>query len=239
MPVLDDITEAIEALCDPRQHSEPRWEWDHNRHRQPLKPYKTTQPGLIQQLRDMAEPGCDGEPGGRGGPESVPVAIDAVSLLAAITFGARMRASQWAVDLSHRVTVEDYLRGLVGVVGRRPFDDQRVLRSELRSWTWQAEIITGWRTPPRELPAPCPQCEGPVGSLLAYADPTNPRARCLACGARWAEVPERDEGSIRILGEHVNGYAGKSVAERKRLRAEAVAGRRRRNGEVEPERLSA
>lgn len=239
MAVLDDILEACDALCQPRLNKAARWGWDDQRHKKSLDPWETTQPGLIQQLRDMAEPGCDGEPGGRGGPESVPVAIDAVSLLAAITFGARMRAAQWGVNLSQRASVEDYLRGLVGAVGRRPHDDARVLRSELRSWAWQAEIVTGWRTPPKDLPAPCPQCEAPVGNLLAYADPTNPRAKCLACGARWAEAPERDEGSIRVLGEHVNGYAGKSMAERKRLRAEAVTERRRRNGEVEPERMSA
>ncbi|WP_346179638.1 hypothetical protein, partial [Streptomyces cuspidosporus] len=58
---LQDIAEAAHALTDARQHLEPRWEWDANRNRKPLPPHRTTVPGLIQQLRDHAEPGVDGD----------------------------------------------------------------------------------------------------------------------------------------------------------------------------------
>lgn len=234
---LTDINDAADALCQPRQHTEPRYEWDPNRHRKPIEPHRTVVAGLIQQLRDLAEPGVDGEPGGRGGPESVPVAIDAVSLLAAITFGVKRRTTMWAVDTTRRTTVEDHLRGLVGVVTRRPHDDQRVLRSELRSWQWQAEIITGWRTPPRELLAPCPKCDA-RGTLLAYADEANPQARCVGCGAKWAQEPGRDEGHIGILAEHVVAYRRRSGESMAAARRAAVETRRRRDGHL-PEGRSA
>jgi Zn ribbon nucleic-acid-binding protein len=226
---LTDIADAAELLCDPRQHAEPRWEWDANRNRKILPPHRTTVPGLIQQLRDQAEPGVDGEAGGAGGAKSVPVAIDAVSLLASITLGAAMRAKAWGVNLDERTTPEEHIRGLVGLAGRRTSDEQLELRRELRSWAWQAEIITGWRTPPRELVAPCPQCAA-RGTLLAYAAEDNPRARCVGCGAAWAEIPQRDEGSIRILAEHVITYQRKAGTTMAAARAAAVADRRRREG---------
>lgn len=226
---LTDIAEAAQALTDPRSHAEPRWEWDANRNRKPIKPHITTVPGLIQQLRDQAEPGVDGEAGGAGGAKSVPVAIDAVSLLASISFGAAMRAKQWGVNLDERTTPEEHIRGLVGLASRRNSDEQIELRRELRSWAWQAEIITGWRTPPRELVAPCPQC-GSRGTLLAYAAEDNPRARCVGCGAAWAEIPQRDEGSIRILAEHVVAYQKQAGTTMAAARTAAVAERRRREG---------
>lgn len=226
---LQDIADAAQALTDPRQHAEPRWEWDTNRNRKPLPPHRTTIPGLIQQLRDQAEPGVDGDAGGAGGPKSVPVAIDAVSLLASISLGAAMRAKQWGVNLDERTTPEEHIRGLVGLAGRRTSDEQHELRRELRSWQWQSEIITGWRTPPRELVAPCPQC-GARGTLLAYAAEDNPRARCVGCGAAWAELPQHDEGSIRILAEHVVAYQRQAGVTMAAARAAAVADRRRREG---------
>lgn len=226
---LQDIADAAEALCDPRQNSEARYEWDANRHKKPIDPHRTIVPGLIQQLRDSAEPGVDGEAGGAGGPESVPVAIDAVSLLAAISYGTKARAIRWGIDLSQRRTVEDHIRGLVGAAARRPHDDQRVLRSELTSWMWQAEIVTGWRTPPRELLAPCPQCEA-RGTLLAYASEANPQARCVGCGARWAQEPVRNEGHIGLLAEHVIDYRRRSGESMAAARAAAVTARRRREG---------
>lgn len=226
---LTDIAEAADALTNPTHHAEPRWEWDANRNRKTLPPHVTVVPSLIQQLREHAEPGVDGEQGGAGGPRSVPVAIDAVSLLAAIGLGAAMRAKRWGINLDERTTPEEHLRGLVGLAGRRASDEQIELRRELRSWQWQAEIITGWRSPPRELIAPCPQCSS-RGTLLAYAAEDNPRARCVGCGAGWAEIPQRDEGSIRMLAEHVIAYQRQAGTTMASARAEAVRVRRRREG---------
>lgn len=271
---LNDINDAADALCDPRHHAEPRWEWDAARHKKPLDPHTTVVPGLIQQLRDLAEPGNDGEPGGRGGPESVPVAIDAVSLLASITHGSALRVAAAIRDgqrIEARTGPESCIRALVGVAARMPHHRDRVdpygcatcrardgrkdaehwspchvcqpttqteLLSELRSWQWQAEIITGWRTPPRELPAPCMRCNA-RGTLLAYADEANPKARCVGCGAQWAQVPVGEEGPIGLLAEHVIGYQRRSGETGAALRAAAVQARRRRDGHAEGGRSAA
>lgn len=229
--ILQDIADAASALCDGKEHSEPRWEWDRNRNKKPLEPHKTIVPGLIQQLRDNQEPGGSGDSGGSGGPDTVPVALTAVSLLQSIEYGSRFRASAWGVAPGQRRQAEDFVRGLVGASPSRPSDDQFELRSELTSWMYQAEIICGWRLPPRELPAPCPLCDA-RGTLMAYPDAENPKARCVGCGSRWAEVPNPrfSEGSIRILAEHVIAYERMTLAERRVSRSSAVAARLRREG---------
>lgn len=227
---LTDIFDSAEALTDPRSHAEPRYEWDHNRHRKPLDPHRTVVPGLIQQLRELAEEGASNsdESGVRSVPSSSPPgAFDAVSLLAAITFGAAWRVER--VGLKARDTAESNIRAVVGEATRLDSDSQREIRAELRSWRRQAEVLTGWRTPPRELVAPCPQCNA-RGSLLAYADEDNPRARCTTCDASWAEIPHADEGSIRVLAAHVIAYQKRSGTTMAAARSAAVAERRRREG---------
>ncbi len=262
---LANIADAAEALCDPREHTEPRWGWDHNHNRKPLEPHRTTVPGLVEQLRVVAEPGNDGGVGGGAGPRSVPVAIDAVSLLAAIAHGAQKRltdAVRGGYRAEHRTGVEACIRAMVGVAPQLPHNRTRVdpyacpgcaarggrndrehwlpchhcqpttqteLSSELRSWQWQAEIIVGWRTPPRELTAPCPACEA-KGTLLAYAHPDNPSARCVGCGAQWSQEPGRGEGHIGVLSEHVVEYGRQIRAQQAQARTRAVQARRRREG---------
>lgn len=301
---IQDIADAVEALTDPHQHSEPRYDDDGK----PAKPHVTIVRGLIEQLRTEAEPGNDGGQGGTGGRESVPVAIDAVSLLGAIEYGSARRltgAIERGAHVERRRGAEDCLRALVGIAGQFPHSRTRVdpyicsgcvirarpgdpaddpywaefvdrsssrsaltpgevdallaearqgcapnrvdlehwapchrceptvqteLLSEARSWMWQAEIITGWRTPPRMLPAPCPACEA-KGTLLAYADPDNPQAKCTGCGAQWAQDCDEDVKPIGLLAAHVIAYAGKTADERAKARTEAVEERRRRDGE--------
>ncbi len=303
---LQDIAEVIEALTDPHHHAEPRYDEDGK----PTKPHITVVRGLIEQLRTEAEPGNDGGQGGTGGRESVPVAIDAVSLLGAIEYGAARRlasAIERGARVERRQGAEDCLRALVGIAGQFPHSRTRVdpylcpgcvtrarptdpaddpywaefiaratsrnnltpaqvdallvearqecapaqvelehwapchhceptvqkeLLSEVRSWMWQAEIITGWRIPPRLLPAPCMVCDA-KGTLLAYADPANPQARCTGCGTQWAQDCDEEIRPIGLLADHVRAYAGRTEEERRRARAEAVAQRRRRDGEPE------
>lgn len=225
-----DLAEAAEALTDARSHAEPLYRDDEHGNPRPGKPHKTIVPGLIQQLRDQAEPGADGETGGRGGPESVPVAIDAVSLLAAISFGAARRAGQWGVELGQRRTPEDYIRGLVGVANRRNSDEQFELCRELQSWRRQAEIITGWQNPPKELLAPCPACDA-RGTLLAQPkDQGLSTAWCTGCGQWWAEDPGEKEGHIGLLARHVIAYQDMGFDERREYRKAAVERRRRYEG---------
>lgn len=218
---LAAIHEAAEALCDPHQHSEPRWEWDHNRHRKPLNPHKVTLPGLIQQLREMAEPGS-GEEGtaAKSIAESrPPVTLDAVSLLAAIEFGAARRCIE--LGLTNRGTAESNIRAVAAEAARVDSDRQRVLASELRSWHNQAEVVTRWRNGAVELVAPCPAADehGHVcnarGTLLA--NPETHAAWCVACGHQWA--PEDADS----LFAHVRTYAGRSKAAAEEVRAEVRA----------------
>jgi Zn ribbon nucleic-acid-binding protein len=260
--LLVEIAEAAEMLCDPRSHREPRWTWDEHRNRKPLDPHITTVPGLIQQLRHVAEPGNDGADGGRGGRESVPVAIDAVSLLSSIGHGSAQRIID-AIRGGHRIDQrpdpEGRIRALVGIAATLPANRTRVdpytcptcfagadrehwvpchrcqpttqaeLARELRSWQWQAEIITGWRTPPRELAAPCPNCEA-KGTLLAYAHPDNPSARCVGCGAQWSQEPGPGQGHIGVLSQHVIDYTDRARRQNTEARTRAVAERQRREG---------
>ncbi len=265
--ILQDIADEVEQLTDPRQHSEPRWEWDTNRNKKPLPPHITTVPGLIQQLRDLAEPGNDGGEGGDAGAHSVPLRLSATSLLASIEYGAAKRltdAIRSGMRVERREGAEDCLRALVGLAGQfqhdrsrtnpyrcdgcaarehtdRPGEEhwlpchrcqpttQKELLREVRSWRWQAEIIAGWRAKPRPLPAPCPVCES-HGTLVAYAEQDNPRARCTECGEQWAKDPDDHEGHIGVLSEHVIAY-GKRVGERRAAaRTAAVDERRRQAG---------
>lgn len=226
---LTDIFESADALTDAKNHVEPRYVEDEHGTPRPAEPHKTRVPGLIEQLRQAAEPGADGQSGGKGGPESVPVAIDAVSLLGSITVGAHRRALNWGLDLRERRSVESQIRGLVGLAGRRTSDEQDELCRELRSWHWQAEIITGWREAPKELLAPCPTCDA-RGTLLAYPDPRNSSARCVGCGMRWCEVPGEDEGHIGLLARHVTDYQDMGYDERREYRRLAVERRRRAEG---------
>jgi hypothetical protein len=226
-PLLD-IQDAADTLCNPRPHAEPRYEWDANRHRRPLDPHRTVVPGLVQQLRDLAEPGVDGEAGSGGGLESCPVAIDAVSLLQSIEFGAAWRCQRQG--LKRRADAEAHIRALVGVADQLDYDERQDLRRELRSWQHQAEVLAGWKTPARELLAPCMACDA-RGSLLARADGS--AAWCTACGERW------DEATVGVLARHVASYRARSAAAAREARARAVAERRRREGSATPAEAAA
>lgn len=227
MEILTDIADAAEALTDPRSHAEPRHEWNASRHKRALDPHRTVVPGLIQQLRDLAEegtPSSDGM-GVRSIPESRPPgAFDAVSLLAAISFGAAWRMfgpkDEGGLGLPARPDAEGNIRALVGAAPTVDSDLQRDIRRELQSWQRQAEVILGWRQPPIELVAPCPVVDidghgtpcGARGTLLA--DREGKGARCVKCGSWWSE----EEGNIQILFRHVAEYraASKAAADRAR-----------------------
>ncbi|MGI5247789.1 DUF7341 domain-containing protein [Dactylosporangium sp. CA-139066] len=240
---LTDIADAAEALCDARQHAEPRYEWDANRNKKPIAPHRTIVPGLIQQLRDLAEEGSASgdETGVRSVPDSRPPGeFDAVALIAAVTFGAAWRAGQ--LGLQPRDTAEANIRAIVGAASSIDSDTQRDIRHELTSWRRQADVILGWEQPPIELVAPCPIVDtdgagtpcGARGSLLAQRDGTG--ARCVKCGAAW------DERDVALLFEHVKRYteASKAAAEKaRRVVREQKAEQRRLLEEAKKRRAEA
>lgn len=219
---LVDIRDAAEALTDPYSHVEPRWEWDANRHRKPLPSHRVTLPGLIQQLRDMTEPGS-GEEGAaaKSIPESKPpVSLDAVSLLAVIQFGAARRCLELGVTI--RDTAEGNIRAIVGAAGRVDSDRQRVLASELRSWRNQAEVVCRWRNGALELVCPCPtQLDGCGARGTLLANPETEAVWCIACGREWA--PEDSKPVFDHYRAHVEASRAKAAAARGEVRARKAA----------------
>jgi hypothetical protein len=224
---LTAIAEAAEALTDVRQHREPRWMWDAARHRKPLEDHVTILPGLIQQLRDMVEPGTAeaGAPAKSVPDSRPPVTLDAVSLLASIEFGVARRCLE--LGITGRDNVEATIRLLVGRAPQLGSDTQRVLAAELRSWRSQAEVICRWRTGAVELVAPCPaDLDGVVcgarGSLLA--NPDTQAAWCISCGTEWE--PEQ----VESLFAHVRAYteASRAAAEEARTLVREAKERQRR-----------
>lgn len=236
--ILLDIADAADALTNPYSRSEPRWEWDANRNKKPLPPHRTTIPGLVQQLRELAEEGTAGD--SEGGTRSVPGsrppgAFDAISLVTAITFGAAWRLTnpidEGGLGLNGRGSAEADIRAIVGAAPQAPSDVQRDIRAELQSWRRQAEVLTGWEQPPVSLTAPCPVVDvdgagtacGARG-LLAKRDGTG--ARCTACGATWSEA------NVGLLFDHVRAYLKTSQAS-----ADAARLRVREAKEVQRQRV--
>lgn len=247
--LFTDIAEAAEALCDPRHHAEPRYEWTPSRHRKPIEPHKTIVPGLIQQLRDLTEPGASGDDTGiHTVPASRPPGdLNAVSLLAAISFGAARRLTNpvgqpgdYGRGLGQplRDTPEANIRAIVGALKGVDENVQREIRSELRSWQAQAEVITGWADAPVELVAPCPIVDtdgrgtpcGARGTLLARADASG--ARCTACGSEW------DADTAKFLFAEVAKYRDRSLAAAADLRAKVRAEKHERRDADERARES-
>lgn len=219
--LLADIADAADALTDPRRHIEPIYDADQHRNKRMRRVYATTVPGLIQQLREAAEPGTTGDTTGvRSIPDSrPPLALNAVSLLAAIEYGAARRCL--AMGAAPRDTVESTIRMFVGESGQWDSDTQRSLAGELRSWRVQAEVITQWRADPVELLAPCPAEVEPGwicnarGTLLA--DPDTGTARCVACGAKWSPDDAAAKGG---LFDQVKTYRDTSRSAAEKVRGE-------------------
>ncbi len=262
---LQDIYDAAEALCDGREHSEPRYLEDGHGALKPTKPHKTIVPGLIEQLRQAAEPGADGETGGRGGPESVPVAIDAVSLLASIAFGAAKRvgdARRVGIRVDRRDTPEGDIRALVGVAARLPATRTRVepyrcptCADGIEHWapchhcqpTTQGELageLTAWQRQAEVITgwrtaAKALLAPCPMcearGTLLASPDPADLKAWCIGCEHFWCEDPGENEGHIGLLARHVMTYQDMTHEERREYRRAAVEARQRSEGRSSPQ----
>lgn len=219
--LLADIAEAADALTDSRQNVEPIHDADEHRNKRMRRVYVTTIPGLIQQLRDAAEPGATGDSNGvRSIPDSrPPLALNAVSLLTAIEYGAARRCL--ALGVATRDTVEATIRMFVGDASQWDSGAQANLAAELRSWRVQAEVITQWRCEPVELCAPCPAevepgwiC-GARGTLLA--DPDTGAARCVTCGTKWSPDDAAAKGG---LFDQVKAYRDGSRAAADKVRGE-------------------
>lgn len=227
--LLADIAESADALTDSRQHRESRHGWDHNRHRQELADHITVIPGLIQQLRDLAEPGTGEEgPGARSIPDSrPPVDLDAVSLLHAIEYGAAKRVLD--LGLAVRDSAESNLRAIVGAASQQSSDVQQSIAREVRSWHMQAEVICRWRTGAVDLRSPCPATvldprtgsERQCGARTVVANADTYAAWCVTCGAEWS--PDEFEDLCKRLRDYHDRSRADADAVRAEVRARKLA----------------
>ncbi|MCG5460834.1 hypothetical protein MED01_004260 [Micromonospora sp. MED01] len=199
------ITGLAEQLCDPHHHVERVRYWDKNRNEK-HREWRTTQPGLLQQLHDAAvEPvQATADTGPRPTPGSrPPLALEALSTHAAIC--THVHHWCWSLNLNPRNTVEGNLRALIGATGQLDDDDLTLLAVELRTWHRWASVATGWTAPLFAPHVPCPACHT-TGQLRVNL--TAQAAHCRACQATWAS----DDGSIYHLGAYIQAHTSRKAA---------------------------
>src|SRR6266545_4340007 len=131
---LQDIADVADELTDPHPHLEKIYTTTTSRHRRLTHLHKTTQPGLLTQLRDAVLPAATQDaPSRRGIPRSQPpLPLEALSLLVVIVVGAA-------------ATLDS--------------DTQAALLDELRRWRTWCAVMTGWQSPLYQPHAPCPHCD--------------------------------------------------------------------------------
>jgi len=191
--LLADIADAADDLTEPHQHLEPIYEWTAQRNRRQVRVHRVRLPSLLDQLAAMFAPGSAGEQGGRGVPGSrPPLRLDAVSVHSFIGAGAARWA--WSLRLEIRDTTASTIRGLVGAAGVMDSDTQVSLLGELCQWRHQAQVLTGWKTPPYRPFVACPLCDR-VGGLRVHLGTQT--AACVRCWATW--TPD----TVGVLAAHV------------------------------------
>lgn len=214
------LADLADALCQPAQHVERIPEWDRNRNKK-FRTHRTTMPGLLQQMADLMLPGADPD-AGSGKPGSRPPGNwAALADHALIT----VEVSRWCWDLrlDLRDTVEGNVRQLVGAVSDS--DARARLEKDVRRWHRVAQHVTGWRTPPAEVRAPCPgwddRREAECKRRTLRVNYTDHEAYCSSCGTTWTA------DNIGLLAETVRAYNAASgasaVAARIRARKETAA----------------
>lgn len=196
--LLDEIAADVKALVEPRRHTEPYKAKIPGTRKQRWYGHVTTQPSLLDALRQGGAPaGSDeGETSSGSSFESQPPgAFDCFSQLMAIEAG-----SAWWVSVGLRQPLRNYveanLRALVGLAAdpaTRDVDLRDIAADVARFHQW-ASVLAGWERPPRALRASCPQCEK-RGSLRVRV--LEREGMCLHCGATW------DRATIGVLADHV------------------------------------
>lgn len=196
---MSELAGLAEELCDPHQHTEVIWDDNGHRNKRMRRAYTTTQDGLLAQLREIGHEGLKvGITKGTGGkPGSKPPGLfEAMSRHVYIA----VTVAQWCQvrGVQIRMTVEENLRGLVGVAPA--MDDETLDRfvREVRYWRGQAATATGWAAQPFQPWISCPTCgrqstlsismtEDGRGVRSAYCSNTDRDARTgdLICGSTW------------------------------------------------------
>jgi hypothetical protein len=203
--IVEEIARLVADLTTPREHVEPIYNG-----RKLIAAHATTQPGLLEQLRQVAHEGlkveASGSPTGPAGkPASRPPGcFDALNAHVYIVTEARRWGATWG--LYGHTTVEACLRGLVGTAPN--LDDAVLSRllKDARYWRGMAASATGWETRPYTPPVPCPLCSR-FATLRLNMD--NRSAYCtnrdrrpdgdLVCGLTWAP------GTVDQLYAYIRG----------------------------------
>lgn len=204
--LLADIADAADALTEPHQHAEPIYDYDAHRNRRMKRAYVTTQPGLLQALRDVIVPtATGGENEGRpaGFRSAPPLCLEAVSRLAVVEIAAVRWC--WSLKLELRDTTESNIRALVGAAGNLDSDTQVSLLDELRQWRTWAAVMSGWQSPAYSPKVNCPVdgCGKPNTIRINLARKS---ALCVECHASW------DESTIGILADYIRTTTDKEAA---------------------------
>ena len=210
------LADLADELCDPHQHVERIPYWDSQRHRK-HHVHTVTLPGLLQQMADLMLPSGDPDASHGVAASRPPGNWAALADHTVITLAVAKWC--WDLRLDLRDTTEGNVRQLVGASGSIDPDLRDQLTADMRRWHRIASTITGWRTAPAEVRAPCPaladgrECNARTLRVnLAEAE-----AYCANCGTTW------DRDTIGLLAETVIAYnrAAKADANLARARARA------------------
>jgi hypothetical protein len=206
-----DLVDYVRELTENHQHRE-HYQIEH-RGTWYGRDHVTTVPPLITQLWTSDVPSnADAGGGARPGFASTPTArIDAMDTAVRIDIGAH----RWVTDLGEparsldTVALVRQLHGLSASAHRchrsAPLRDkatkqvcctQHAIELDVRSWWTQAQIVTGWQSPPWRPDATCPAC-GERGTVRIRLVEQIGMCTNDACRSTW------DHATIGLLAEHI------------------------------------
>ena len=212
------LADLADALCDPAPYVERIPYWDANRNRK-HRVHRVTMPGLLAQMAELMLPGNDpdagaGKPGSRP-PGNWAAIADHTMITLEVTRWC------WDLRLDLRDTVEGNLRLLIGAVSDS--DVRTRLERDVRRWHRVAQHVTGWKTPPAEVRAPCPGWDDTrnteCGRRTLRVNYQDAEAYCSSCGTTW------DRSTVGLLAETVRAYNAAAAADATVARARARAER--------------
>ena len=205
---IEIITDSVNELVRSRINKEPYTHITVIEGRAKLKPkvHKTEVPSLLDQLRQLLEPGGIGDQG-PSHPSSRPsFRAEAYDVLLGIDRAAQMWLRYNKLETRH--SIEGDLRQIVGATGTMLEHAVFNLAMEAKQWRVWARIATAWDMPARTPHNTCPLC-GQYGALRIRLDlgVGTGEAMCVACNEAW------DNFNIGLLAEHIRWENGESGSE--------------------------
>jgi hypothetical protein len=199
-----DLHDMIHELTQPTQHHEPYWLTLTGQTRQ----HTTTNPPLITQLHNAAQPLATINAGSNPATSRPSASIDALDTLNRI----HTQAGNWLHDLGHDhtgTTIERISR--LGPTAANNHCHQPKPRPGCcphhdieRWWTW-ARITTGWDQPAFNPNNTCPTC-GTRGTIRIRLQDHIATCTNDTCRATW------NQATIGLLAEHIKAENGEAEA---------------------------